>query len=107
MGQNASKKMQLQREYNNLKKEIKEIESNIQSRKKLQNISLKGTQNTTYANIDTLNNIVYNTNEKQFLPTIYSSATPATEAATTIQEIYSCIPTLAIKQTLNINNQNY
>jgi septal ring factor EnvC (AmiA/AmiB activator) len=41
MGQSATKKLQLQREYNDLKKEIKEIESNIQSRKKLQNISLK------------------------------------------------------------------
>lgn len=41
MGQSAAKKLQLQREYNDLKKEIKEIESNIQSRKKLQNISLK------------------------------------------------------------------
>jgi peptidoglycan hydrolase CwlO-like protein len=41
IGQSAAKKLQLQREYNDLKKEIKEIESNIQSRKKLQNISLK------------------------------------------------------------------
>lgn len=40
-GQTATKKLQLQREYNDLKKEIKEIETNIQNRKKLQNISLK------------------------------------------------------------------
>ena len=74
---------------------------------RIQNISFKGTQNSTYANIDTLNNIIYNTNEKQFLPAVYSSAIPATEAIITIQEIYNCIPSLSIKQTLTINNQNY
>ena len=73
----------------------------------IQNISMRGTQNSTYANVDTLNNFIYNTNEKQFLPSVYSSATPTTEIATTIQEVFNCIPTLAIKQILAINNQNY
>jgi septal ring factor EnvC (AmiA/AmiB activator) len=59
MGQTASKKMQLQREYNNLKKEIKEIESNIQSRKKLQNISLKEIADLN-AKIETRKKLVVN-----------------------------------------------
>lgn len=58
-GQSASKKLQLQKEYNDLKKEIKEIESNIQSRRKLQNISLKEIADLN-AKIETRKKLVLN-----------------------------------------------
>jgi hypothetical protein len=64
-------------------------------------IQLFGTGNTSYMNTDNFNTIIYNTNEKQFPPRLYDTA--SSEVLLTTAEI-SCTPSLCYKQTITLNN---
>jgi hypothetical protein len=63
---------------------------------------LYGTQNTKFTNLDTYNNITYNTNEKQFPPFLFDSYT--TEQSNISNEIFNCVPLNPFKQTITLNN---
>ena len=65
-------------------------------------ISFTGTQNTSFTNVDNFNNIIYNTNEKQFPPRLYDGS--ASAETTTSTEIYNCAPVAVYKQTFTVNN---
>ena len=67
----------------------------------ISDISFTGTQNTNFTNLDNFNNIIYNTNEKQFPPYYYD--TNSTEVISS-NEIFNCIPANPYKQTITLNN---
>jgi hypothetical protein len=71
-------------------------------------ISFRGVINTSFTNQDRFNNIIYNTNEKRFPPTIYSSVTAEVGAPTLHREINYILPfSLYRKQIITVNNLNY
>jgi hypothetical protein len=67
-------------------------------------ILLNGTQNTKFTNLDNYNNIIYNTNEKQFPPNKYSSVTNEELSS---NELSNCIPLNSYKQILTVNELSY
>jgi len=64
-------------------------------------ISFRGTQNTSFTNLDTFNIIAYNTNEKQFPPYAWSSVSSETQVS---NEIFNCVPTNVYKETITLSN---
>ena len=68
-------------------------------------LSFTGSLNTSFANNDKFNTLLYNTNEKQFPPAVYT-ATPSSES-TSSNEIFNISPATYYKQTLTVNSANY
>ncbi len=66
------------------------------------NISFTGVANTSYTSQDTFNNIIYNTNEKQFPPKKWD-IDPVVEALSS-NDIFNIVPTSYYRQTFSINN---
>ena len=72
-------------------------------------LSFKGSLNTTFANNDKFNLLLYNTNEKQFPPRVYdiapSAETQLTGTNVSPYEIFNVRPLNCYKQTFSITNQ--
>jgi hypothetical protein len=67
-------------------------------------LSFTGSLNTTFANNDKFNILLYNTNEKQFPPRAPDTISPADDTTTSSNEIFNILPTTYYKQTLTLNN---
>ncbi|MFN9957988.1 MAG: hypothetical protein ACK55I_33205, partial [bacterium] len=66
-------------------------------------LSFTGSLNTTFANNDKFNILLYNTNEKQFPPRAPDTISPADDTTTSSNEIFNIVPTTYYKQTLTLN----
>jgi hypothetical protein len=67
-------------------------------------ISFKGILNTTFANNDKFNILLYNTNEKQFPPNSNNAATGEFDNS---NELFNIFPTTYKKQVLTVNSLPY
>jgi hypothetical protein len=70
-------------------------------------LSFSGSLNTTFANNDKFNLLLYNTNEKQFPSKAAETVTPGDDTLTTSNEIFNVTPSTYYKQTLIANGLQY
>jgi hypothetical protein len=70
-------------------------------------LSFSGNLNTSFANNDKFNILLYNTNEKKFPPKAPESNSTETTVTTVTNEIFNVIPSTYYKQTLTANSLQY
>ena len=65
-------------------------------------IKYYGVQNSTYLSNDTYNNVIYNTNEKQFPPRLYDSVRSDNYTPLAGNELYGIVPTTLYRKIISL-----